>query len=138
ADDFAPLLLAEGRAGRIVAAPRQQCDIARLATLQRRDHVLEADDPLPAFIIRVVDDIETHAADDRRVVGPARRAEEHARVRIDRSNQLEAEAERAAAPRRLQPGDALVAGVRAKHDRPQQLGESLLAGHAEIGLGRLY
>ena len=64
-------------------------------------------------------------------------ADEHARLRVGRRDQLEAEAKRAAAAGRLEPGDALVAGMLAEQDRAQQLGEALVAGAAEIGLGHL-
>ena len=92
---------------------------------------------LPALVIRIFDDLEPDRADDRRVVGPGRRADEHARVGIGRRDQLEAEPQRAAAARRLHARDALVAGMLAEQDRPQQLGEALVAGAAEIGLGLL-
>ena len=57
--------------------------------------------------------------------------------RIRRRDQIEAEPQRAAAARRLQPGNAIVRGMMAEQDRPQQLGEALVARAAEIGLGRL-
>ena len=52
-------------------------------------------------------------------------------------DQLEAETQRAAAAGRLQADDALVACMRTEQDRPQQLGEALVARAAEIGLGDL-
>ena len=56
---------------------------------------------------------------------------------IGRRDQLETEPKRAAAAGRLQSRDPLVIGMLAEQDRPQQLGEALVARAAEIGLGLL-
>ena len=71
------------------------------------------------------------------MVRPARRTEEHPRIGIDRRDQLEAEAKRAAAAGRLNAGDPLVIRMLAKQDRADQLGESLVAGASEITFGLL-
>ena len=52
-------------------------------------------DRLTALVIGIFDHLETRRADHRRMIGPGRRANQDACVRIDRRDQLEAEPERA-------------------------------------------
>jgi hypothetical protein len=112
-------------------------EVARLAGTKRLDHVLEADRALPALIIRIVDRRQADRADDRRMVGPGRRSDEHPRLRVCGRDQLESQSERAAAARRLDAGNPVVTGMLAEQDRPKQLGEALVARASEIGLGLL-
>ena len=137
ANDLAPLVLVEVGAGRIVAAAVEQCDVAGARAFERRNHVVEADDPLPALIIRIFLHPEPHRGDDRRMVGPGRGADQHAGVRIHRRQQLKPEPQRAASARRLDAKDALVVGMMAEQDRTKQLGKALVARASEIGLGGL-
>ena len=135
--DFAPLVFAQVGAGRVVAAAVEQGDVAAPRRAQRLDHLVEADRRLAALVIGIIDLFEPDRTDDRRMVGPGRRADQHPRVAVGGGDQLEAQPKRAAAAGRLQPGDALVGRRSPKHDRPHQLDEALVAGAAEIGLGRL-
>ena len=135
--DVGPLPGIEIGAGRIVAAAVEQDDIARAATLDRGHHRVEADAAAGAIVIGIFDRFELDAVNDRLVVGPGRCAENDPRLRVGRGDQLEAEPQRAASARSLQPGDAVVGGMLAEHDRPQQLGEQSVAGAAEIALAVL-
>ncbi len=71
------------------------------------------------------------------MVGPAWRAQKHARIPVHRRNQLETEPERAATTRRLDACDPLVVGVLAEQDRADELRESLVARAPEIALALL-
>ena len=85
----------------------KQRDIARLGAGKRGDHVVEPDHGLPALVIGIFDGLEPDRADDRRMVGPARGSEQHARVRVDGRDQLESEPKRTAAAGSLQTRNAL-------------------------------
>ena len=135
--DLRPLDRVEIGAGRIVAAAVEQRDVAGAALADLGQHVLEADRALSALVIRIFHDLQADGADDRRVIGPARRPQQHSGATVGGRDQLEPQPQRAAAARSLDPGDAVVARMLAEQDRPQQLGKALVAGAAEIGLGHL-
>jgi hypothetical protein len=136
--DGAPLVEIEIGAGRIVAAAVQQDEIARLGPPERVHHPVEAQSAALAGIIRISDQLDAGGAEQRRMIGPGRLADEDACLGVRPRDQVGAEPQRAAAARRLQPDDAIVvARAGAEHDRLDQSGETGVAGRAEIGLGLL-
>ena len=71
------------------------------------------------------------------MIGPARRAEKHARARVHRGKELESEPQRTTAARRLNAGDPLVVRMLAEQDRPDQLGKALVTGAPQIAFALL-
>jgi hypothetical protein len=138
ARDLAPLLVVEVGAGRIVAAAVQQRDVAGRRAAQRIHHRVEATCCLPAVVIGIFDDLEPDAADDRRVVGPGRRADQHPRLRVG-GVAISSKPSRSAP----QPPGVCTPAIRSSSAcSPSRIGRSssakaLVAGAAEIGFGLL-
>ena len=132
-----PLLVVQVGAGRIVAAAMEQHDVAGLGLGQCGAHRVEPHRAAGAIVIGIFDQIEPDRVDDRRMVGPGRRSDQHPRIGIERAISSNPSRSAPQPPGVCNTDDALVVGMFAEQDRAQQFGEALVAGAAEIGFGFL-
>ena len=129
--ELAPLRVGEIRAGGVMATCLQQHDTARGQPPESFQHDTEVESAARGVVVGVVCKLEARAANERDVIGPGGSADMHDGSRGKGLDQLRAEAQRAAASRRLNGAHAAAGKRRMRGTEGQLLERAVESGIAD-------